>query len=120
MTQIWEACRADILNYIMIFLRSALVIGAIWGVCRWLRTVVQEEDGIKITILGTLLCMIEYVVMSGFLFLNIIFRLPSKYLVKGENIITFSGDTWKPNDFKEDDYRELGINIQRMTFKVRE
>ncbi len=69
MTQIWEACRADILNYIMIFLRSALVIGAIWGVCRWLRTVVQEEDGIKLTILGILLYMIEYVVVSGFLFL---------------------------------------------------
>ncbi len=29
MIQIWEACRADILNYIMIFLRSALVIVAV-------------------------------------------------------------------------------------------
>ncbi len=51
---------------------------------------------------------------------NIVFRLPSQYLVEGENTITFSGEPWKPSDFKEDDYRELGINIKSVTFKVKE
>lgn len=48
---------------------------------------------------------------------EIIFDIPSYYLRNGENVIMFCSDPWKPQDLGEQDYRKLGINIDKIWFE---
>lgn len=48
---------------------------------------------------------------------EIAFDIPASYLQTGENILLFRGEPWKPIDFGEADFREMGINISSIWFE---